>query len=63
MDNKNCHNIQNFSCKSINDKSEDKSYDNMSYEIPKRTISSNGIKDDNTKSINFFIAKQISTSK
>ena len=54
MDNKNCNNIQNFSCKSINDKSEDKSYDNMSYEIPKRTISSNGIKDDNTKSINFL---------
>ena len=57
MDNKN-FNIQTFSYKSMNDKNEDKSYDNMPYEIPKRSVNSNVIKDDNTKSI----AKQISTS-
>ena len=57
MDNKN-FNIQTFSYKSMNDKNEDKSYGNMPYEIPKRSVNSNVIKDDNTKSI----AKQISTS-
>ena len=54
MDNKNFNNIQNFSYKSMNDKNGDESYDNMPYEIPKRTVSSNGIKDGNTKPINFL---------
>ena len=54
MDNKNFGNIQNFSYKSMNDKNGDKSYGNMPYEIPKRTVSSNVIKDDNTKPINFL---------
>ena len=39
----------------MNDKNGDKSYDNMGYEIPKHTVSSNVIKDDNTKSINFLL--------
>ena len=38
MDNKNFNNIQNFSYKSMNDKNEDKSYDSMPYEIPKRKM-------------------------
>ena len=55
MNNKNFNNIQNFSYKSMNDKNGDKSYDNMLYEVPNRTVSSNIIKDDNTKSINFLL--------
>ena len=39
----------------MNDKNGDKSYDNMGYEIPKHTVSSNVIKDDNTKSINLLL--------
>ena len=38
----------------MNDKNGDKSYDNMPYETPKGTVSSNVIKDENTKSINFL---------
>ena len=38
MDNKNFNNIQNFSYKSMNDKNEDKSYDSIPYEIPKRKM-------------------------
>ena len=38
MDNKSFNNIQNFSYKSMNDKNEDKSYDSMPYEIPKRKM-------------------------
>ena len=59
MDNKNFNNIQNFSYKSMNDKNGDESYDNMPYEIPKRTVSSNGIKDDNTKPINFLSSNRL----
>ena len=54
-DNKHSNNIQNFSYKSMNDKNGDKSYGNMGYEISKHTVSSNVIKDDNTKSINFLL--------
>ena len=38
----------------MNDKNGDKSYDNMPYETPVSTVSSNVIKDENTKSINFL---------
>ena len=55
MGNKNFNNIQNFSYKSMNDKNGDKSYDKIPYEIPKRTVSSNVIKDGNIKSINFLL--------
>ena len=54
MDNKNFNDIQNLFYKSMNDKKGDKSYDNTPYEIPKCTASSNVIKDNNTKSINFL---------
>ena len=43
----------------MNDKNGDESYDNMPYEIPKRTVSSNGIKDDNTKPINFLSSNRL----
>ena len=58
MNNKNFNNIQNFSYESMNDKNGDKSYDNMPYEVPNRTVSSNIIKDDNTKSINFLLSNK-----
>ena len=61
-DNKHFSNIQNFSYKSMNDKNGDKSYDNMGYEIPKHTVSSNVIKDDNTKSINFLLPTDFNTT-
>ena len=38
----------------MNDENGDKSCGNMPYEISKHTESSNVIKDDNTKSINFL---------
>ena len=52
MKNKNFNNIQNFSYKSLNDKNGDKSYDNILYEIPKPTVSSNVIRDDSSFNVN-----------
>ena len=52
MDNKNFNNNQNFSYKSMNDKNRDKNCDNTPFEIPKHTVSSNIIRDNNNNSIN-----------